>query len=124
MMEDWPKLLSSPLPLFFVRFSSGLALLCLVSFCFSCSPCLPGILVLLVLFLVFFLSLQSLCRLFVCVFFVPVLFYIGSSLLPIAGVLKEILQSLSSVLLCLLPSSDYGPLCCSSSGSLGLLSVP
>ena len=53
-MEDWPKLLSSPLPLFFVCFSSGLAFLCLVSFCFSCSPCLPqcllGILVLLVMF--------------------------------------------------------------------------
>ena len=52
--EDWLKLLSSPLPLFFVRFSSGLAFLCFVSFFFSCSPflpqCLPTIVVLLVLF--------------------------------------------------------------------------
>jgi hypothetical protein len=59
---------------------------CLVfSCCSSCS-------------LVFFLSFQCLCRL--C-FFVPVLFYVGLSLLPVAGVLTEILQSLSSVSLCL-----------------------
>jgi len=54
VMEDWLKLLSSPLPLFFVRFSSGLTFLCFVSFFFSCSPflpqCLPSIVVLLVLF--------------------------------------------------------------------------
>ena len=31
-MEDWSKLCSSPLPLFFIRFSSGLAFLCFVSF--------------------------------------------------------------------------------------------
>ena len=104
-MEDWPKLLSSPLPLFFVRFSYGLAFLCLASFFLSCSPCLPqclsGILVVLILFSGFlpFSSVQvssvPLC------FFVPVLFYVGLSLLPVAGVLKEILQFLSSVSLCL-----------------------
>jgi hypothetical protein len=102
VMEDWLKLLSSPLPLFFVRFSSGLTFLCFVSFFFSCSPflpqCLPSIVVLLVLFFGF-LPFSSVSVLFM--FFFPVLFYVGLSLLLVTRVLKEILRSLSSVSPCL-----------------------
>jgi len=68
-------LLSSPLLLFFVHFTSVLAFLCLFSlflFCFSCPPCL----------FLFLFHLVSLCIICVCLFFVCVFLYYVFVVLP------------------------------------------
>ena len=95
-------LLSSPLLLFFVHFTSVLAFLCLFSlsfffFYFSCSLCLS-----LFLFLLVSHCIICVCSFFVCVF--VVLFVCGSPLL--CGFCLFVLVSLGLYLL--VGSTTYG----------------